>query len=227
MPKSRSLFKSGKGLRWFFRALNKFLSALMHGEIKPNKKEFRDFLISYVHLSPHIDKKEREVLELYISVSFGDPEACITIPFNIAKDAGVFADEVKALELKLEAKWRWENLIKEQTSGEYDGTLSLPCSYREEAGRNGEVKSNRHNGPWATRYITQERFEADTRVAEKAIDQIKADIVYEEYKWSYYALFVDYALLTLYPPLWQVIRPYLSVRFKGGIAPLTVRHTER
>jgi hypothetical protein len=214
-----SLFKSGKGLRWLFRALNKFLSVLMQGEIKPNKQEFRDFLISYARVSPYIDKKERKVLELYISVSFGDPEAYIIIPFNIAADAGLFADEVKALELRLEAKWRWENLIKERTYGEYNGTLSLPCTYQGEAGRNGEVKSNRYNGPWATRDIAQERLEADTRIAGKDMDQIKAKIVYKGYRWSCYALFVDYALLVLCPPLLQVIRPYLSARFKEGDSP--------
>jgi hypothetical protein len=94
-----SLHKSSRELRSVIRGFNRFLSATMEGSITQGQEQFSQFLIRIlrVHEFSLVPEKYAPVLELYISLKYGDSRAPRTIPFTLAREQQVFTKEVALL----------------------------------------------------------------------------------------------------------------------------------
>jgi Helicase HerA, central domain len=101
------LFERGKGLRLLIRALNRFLTAVMEGRIAPGQEAFAEFIIEHVRDSRSVPDQHRRVLELYISLEYGDPAAPKVIPLEFAKTHGLFGETVNGVFQTVEDKRRW------------------------------------------------------------------------------------------------------------------------
>jgi hypothetical protein len=93
------LHQSAKELRSVIRGLNRFLSAIMEGNITHGQEQFSQFLIGITRVREFslVPEQYASVLELYISLQYGDPATPQAIPFNLAQSRGLFSREVMAL----------------------------------------------------------------------------------------------------------------------------------
>jgi hypothetical protein len=115
-----SLHKSSRELRSVIRGFNRFLSATMEGSITQGQEQFSQFLIRIlrVHEFSLVPEKYAPVLELYISLKYGDSRAPRTIPFTLAREQQVFTKEVALLTHQAQKEFECEKEAVLQTNWE-------------------------------------------------------------------------------------------------------------
>jgi hypothetical protein len=110
-----ALHDYAQGLRHALRDLNHVFTALMEGRIAPGQQAFGAFLVARARSFSALPSTLVPVLELYVSLSYGDPNASPPLPFLFAKMHGFFPEVVNALQQDAEEKVRREQeAFKEQ-----------------------------------------------------------------------------------------------------------------
>jgi hypothetical protein len=98
------LHQSAQSLRQVLRALDRFLTAVMEGQIAQGQEPFARFLLdllaAFFPISP--------TLELYIGLAYGDPTRSRSIPFTLARRYGPYRQEAAQLALQAEERTRRE-----------------------------------------------------------------------------------------------------------------------
>lgn len=92
------LFDRSNNLRLIIRGFNEFSIALIQGAIAPGQENFSQLLIGRVSESSYFSYLERDALELYLSLSYGDPEKERTISFISTKRYGLLPKIIAAIE---------------------------------------------------------------------------------------------------------------------------------
>jgi hypothetical protein len=181
----------------------------MAEKIHQGTNEFGNFLVNLARGFSGVEAEYADVLELYISLSYGDAQTPRAIPLAIAEAAGLFTQDVKALRPKLEVKLRWENLIKdmELADGRFLESLALPVAYQGKEGAGGEVQSVKATGDLGLEHW-RKRKEENPLIAGKKGEAISDKDTGCEYSWSVYALSIDYALIGLCPKIEDLLKPY-------------------
>jgi Helicase HerA, central domain len=125
-----SLFDRSNNIRLILRGFDKFLIAVMEGKIAPGQESFSDFVIERVHYSHTLSGHVRELFDLYIALSYGDPNNPRPIPFWFAKEHGFYQDTLSVIEKDAEEKVR----LKRQATVD-DAWENYRQRWREEAER--------------------------------------------------------------------------------------------
>ena len=95
-----------RATKWTIRGFNKFFTAVMEGVVKPDpgNEEFAQFLIDRVRSSSYLPEQEEKVLELYISLAYGDRSLPRDIPLTIALQSEFHEGEAQKLVSEAERK---------------------------------------------------------------------------------------------------------------------------
>jgi hypothetical protein len=101
-----SLHESSKELRLSKRGLDRFLTAIMEGRISQGQEAFSAFLMYLVRVPAFslVPEQKREVLDLYISLKYGDPRKLPVIPFAFAQRHGILQPDVTEIQQEVEKK---------------------------------------------------------------------------------------------------------------------------
>lgn len=101
--KIASILETGRNLKQSVREINRFLTSVMEGKSVWGTEEFSDFLIARTRASSAIADSERTLLELYISLVYGDPLKPRAILYAFAcANPSLFSGETATLTLALD-----------------------------------------------------------------------------------------------------------------------------
>ena len=101
--------------RLTLRGFNKFLIAVMEGQVARGQEAFSQFLVERVREAAGVPREYLATLILYISIMYGNRSVKRAIPFAFAKEYGFFPDEVAGLiwEAEQETQQKREKFRKE------------------------------------------------------------------------------------------------------------------
>jgi hypothetical protein len=194
------LYERSQRLRVTLRFFNRFLTALMEGHISPGQENFSAFLIDRVRDFSTLSTTLAPVLELYISLSYGDPNIVRSIPFAFAKDQKLFTDIVTPIQREAE-----EKVGREQEAFLQGEQEAFNTKWRKVEASWQTEKQQRHESAWE-------------RVSTSALDFRRAASQHPPYFDKNFRLpgdeFVEaYIPLFLYPSVAEALKPYYTARF--------------
>ena len=94
--KIRDLHETSKRLRLTIRALNRVLTDVMEGTCREGQEAFSDFLIGLAGSYSGVPENYTKLLELYISVKYGDRHVRRVVPFAFADKHRMFEPDLAA-----------------------------------------------------------------------------------------------------------------------------------
>jgi hypothetical protein len=100
----KELNKEGMLIIATVRVLNRFFIATMEGKLKSGCEKFSMMLIDISKLAM-LPFEDQRILELYISLAYGDDNMMRMLPFECAKRQGLFKEHVEKVERGIETEY--------------------------------------------------------------------------------------------------------------------------